>query len=47
MQRTIIDDNGVVFNNYLFSRCPNFSQNVYIMLLTTIREGGNIHPITI
>ncbi len=35
----------IIFNNYLFSRCPNFSQNTYIMLLTTILgEGINTHP---
>jgi len=28
-QPAIINDNKVVLNNYLFSRCPNFSQNTY------------------
>jgi len=36
---TVINDNGVVLNNYLFSKHP------YIMLLTTIGGGGGGAPL--
>jgi hypothetical protein len=39
-QPIIINDIEVVFNNYIYSRCPNFSHNTYIMLLTTMGGGG-------
>jgi len=38
----------IFFNNYLFSKHPNFPQSKYIMLLTLIGPGGgHIHSTTI